>query len=627
MSRPHPPMRCLTYILLLLLAAGSAASSATAADHAPRHLSDWPQVPPVASYEITVTLDPQTHTLTGHEVITYHNRSDEALPYLVFHLYLNAFRSADTTFMRESHRQAPQHPGWTEIDRLTLAGQVDLLPMTTIDETLMTTTLPQPLLPGEALTLTLDFHALLPKVIARTGFCDDVHLVGQWFPKLSVYRQGRGWNAYQFHANSEFFADFGTYDVAITVPGDQVIAATGLPAGRKAHPDGTVTHQYHAEAVIDFVWAAWPCFQESHRQVGPTEVVLVYPPEQEHAAGRYLDVAEHALTHYGAWYGPYPYPRLSVVVVPGGSLGAGGMEYPTLVMIDAMAMGIPDVMDNRFLEFVTAHEIAHQWWQSTVATNEFEEPWLDEGLAEYSGSRLVDLAYGPGQPLLRLGTLSFSPQEMDRLEYLAINPAVPMAGRAWDFAGMNYMVATYAKPSTSYTTMERMLGEERWLDVLRTYYQRYQFKHPTGEDWLEVVNQVGGEEARSLLEQLAYDDGLVDYAVSDLSCIQEGGLHHCAVTISRLGEVVLPVEVEITFADGAQIRETWDGRDREQVYRYDKAYPVTVAEVDPDHALYLDVSFYNNSLTGPVQVEPIARISSQWFYLFEQLILIIGGLW
>jgi hypothetical protein len=573
-------------------------------------------------------LDPETHTLRGHEVITYHNRTSDVLPYLVFHLYLNAFRDGRTTFMRESGHRVLRFPGWTQVDTLSLSDGSDLLPTSSIDETLMTTTLPQPLLPGETVTLTLEFHAQLPRVIARTGYVDDLHLLGQWFPKLSVYREGRGWNAYQFHANSEFFADFGTYDVSITVPPQYVVGATGQATERKKQADGTVTHGYHAEAVIDFAWVAWPQFQELRRKVGPVEVLLLYAPGHEGLTDRYLDVAESTLKAYGEWYGPYPYPRLTLIDVPENTLGAGGMEYPTLVMLDSMAnLGIPFAGTTLFPEFVAAHEIAHQWWQSTVATNEFEEPWLDEGLAEYSGSRFIDLVYAHKGPLLRVGPVAIGARDLDRATYLALDPATPMAGRAWEFRTMEYQSATYSKPSTVYTTMERLLGEEKWLQVLRTYYQRFQFRHPTADDLLDVLAEVGGEQAHAYFEPLVYGRELVDYAVTGLECQKEGPGYRCSVSVSRLEDAILPVEVLITFSDGDRIIETWEGRERHREYVYTRPNPVSTAEIDPEQKVFMDVSIRNNSLTRTVQAKPIARISSQWFYWLEQLILTLGGLW
>ena len=409
--------------------------------------------------------------------------------------------------------------------------------------------------------------------------------------------------------------------MAITVPEEYVVGATGLPAGRESNADGTVTHRYHAEGVIDFVWTAWPRFQEASRRFGPAEVVLLYPPGHERYVERFFEAAEICLREYGDWYGPYPYPRLTIVDVPENAGGAGGMEYPMLVTAGPPLQWPLSLLEGRFPEDVTVHEIAHQWWQSTVATNEFEEPWLDEGFAEYSMARLLGRFYETDA-----SSILDSRLETDLAAYLAM-PALPMYGRAWDFSGMEYSVAVYQKPVAVLTTMERLLGEERWLSVLRTYYGRYQFGHPTTEDFLAVVAEVAGEEARDYLEPLVYGRGLVDYAVGGMECAAAGQEETCTVTISRLGEVALPVEVEVAFADGRHVRETWDGRAESMNYVYTSTAPLEYVQVDPEAKIVLDISPLNNSRTRQLQAGAMLRLAYPWLNVLQHLILTLGGLW
>ncbi len=595
----------------------------------------WPAVPPVASYRIDVTLDPVAHTLAGREVITYVNRTQDNIPDLAWHLYLNAFRSADTLFNRESGGQSrgygfdPDAPGRIEVQALALntpGGTIDLLPATTFSETLMTTLLPRPLAPGGVLTLTVDFRAQLPRVYARTGFSGDWHMVGQWYPKLGVYQQGRGWNAHPFHANNEFFADFGTYDLAVTAPGGYVVAGNGLPAGTTENPDGTVTHRFHAEAVIDTVWMAGPDYRQARRTVGPTEVVLFYPPAHEATASRYLDAAAVALASYSAWYGPYPYPRLTLVDVPDGAPGAGGMEYPTLVTVGALDMGLPPgVGTDLIAEMVTVHEIGHQWWQSVVASNEAEEPWLDEGLTEYSALRIFRVAYGD-RPLYEIGPVHITALDLDRMQYL-LAAETPMVGRSWDLDMLSYGVTAYMKPALVLTTMERLAGEERWLQVMRTYYERYRFAHPTTTDFLDVVEEVAGAEYRQLLDPLVYGRGTLNYQVTGLSCRPAGPDQRCEATVARQGDIVLPVEIEVVYADGLRERQTWDGQEITKTILYERPAAVDSIQLDPDRRLVLDMNWLDNSRTRPVQAVPLARMLGAWLHTIEQWVLMLGGLW
>ncbi len=588
----------------------------------------WPAVPPVASYGIRVDLDPEEHVLVARETITYTNRTPDAIDHLVFHLYLNAFRNADTLFLREargSHRGYgfdPSHPGAMDVLGIRWRG-LDLLPRTTVSETLMTTTLPFPLQPGETMILEVEFRAQLPRVFARTGFADTFHMVGQWFPKLAVYEAGRGWNAHPFHANSEFYADFGNYDVAITVPQAYRVGATGVEVGQEPHPDGTVTYRYHAEGVIDFAWTAWPDFREVRRRVGSTEVVLLYAPNHAPYVDRYLEVAERALEAYGAWFGPYPYPRLTIVDVPEAAGGAGGMEYPMLVTAGPPPPFPANLLGDSFPEMVTAHEIAHQWWQSTVATNEAEEPWLDEGFAEYSSIRFLDLYYPVESS--RPAFLGRTHLEGAQFQYW-LDPTLPVDGRAWDYGATAYALAVYSKPAVILATMERLVGEEQWLSVMRTYYERFRFAHPTAEDFLSVVQEVAGNEMASWLEGLLRSREAFDLAVTELHCVREA-LYRCEIAVARQGDVALPVEIEVALADGRRLRERWQGNEDTVRLRYTLDVPVVWARVDPEGKIYLDVRPFNNSRTLRPQVGALARILRPWLLGMEQALFFLGGLW
>jgi len=304
------------------------------------------------------------------------------------------------------------------------------------DRTVMTLTLASPLESGATAQIEFDFHAQLPKVFARTGFWgDDFFMVGQWFPKIAVY-DDLGWHSWPFHANAEFFADLGAYDVDITVPKNFVVGATGLPV-RTQEQGEQKTESFHAEDVIDFAWTASPRYKTATRHVGEVEIVLLYQPEHVQYVERYLKVTGQSLEAYGQWYGPYPYPRITVVDPPSKVIGAMGMEYPMLIAGGVGALGIPELPGGivREVEVVVLHEMGHQWFYAVVATNEAEEPWLDEGLTDFASVEAIDRYYGRQSSLFNGPGFKLGYGQMRRLEYL-YNPRVPMFGKAWDFRGM-----------------------------------------------------------------------------------------------------------------------------------------------------------------------------------------------
>ena len=264
--------------------------------------------------------------------------------------------------------------GWIDITSIRTASGADLKPTLAFiqpddgnkdDQTVIRATLPEAVPPGGSITLEMAFTSKLPQVFARTGYKDDFYLVGQWFPKLGVYepagmrgRETGGWNCHQFHATSEFYADFGSYAVDITVPGDYVLGATGERKSERANSNGTKTYTFEQADIHDFAWTADPDYVvvkakfSASQDVTPAEyeriakllgrtidevklsdvdITVLLQPAHRPQAQRHVDAAKAGLKWFGLWYGRYPYKTLTVVDPAPGAGGAGGMEYPTFI--------------------------------------------------------------------------------------------------------------------------------------------------------------------------------------------------------------------------------------------------------------------------------------------------------
>ncbi|MBC8155605.1 MAG: M1 family metallopeptidase, partial [Bacteroidetes bacterium] len=423
----HNPTRVkhLLFFSLGLLVGGSGSAQKTTLTNPTFPV---PLSPRIANYRIDVTLDADRKTLSGRETLTWRNTSTDPLSELRFHLYLNAFRDEKSTFMRESGGQLRGE----EIDRTGKDdpyGSIDIVSMNVRgnpasqpesltrklrfiqpddknrnDRTVVRVPLTKPLTPGATISLDILFKAKLPKIFARTGFSRDYFLVGQWFPKIGVYepagmryaKMGQ-WNCHQFHADSEFYADYGVYDVNITLPQNYQTGATGLMVSEKTSENGTKTQRWHAEDVVDFAWTASPRFEvvtdQWKKQSGnPVSIRLLVQPEHRHQAQRHLDAAKWALAYFGKHLGAYPFPNLTIVDPPFHGSGSAGMEYPTFITAGTVSF-LTDGM--RFPEAVTIHEFGHQYFMQLLASNEFEEAWLDEGFNQYYEGRIMDETYGP----------------------------------------------------------------------------------------------------------------------------------------------------------------------------------------------------------------------------------------
>jgi len=582
------------------------------------------EVPPpaVASYTIQVTYLPDSQRLVGEEVVRYTNVTDTPIPDLVFHLYLNAFESAETVWMQEagySHRGYsfnPQEAGHVDVHSLVLGDGTELEQEYPYDdETLMRVALPEPVAPGETVVVEVAFEAQLPRVFARTGWADEGEfvMVGQWFPKLGVWEGEEGWNAYVFHANSEFYADFGTYQVEITLPEGWVVGATGAEETRLTGDPGTVTYVYSAENVIDFAWSASPNFEEYREQLGNVSLRILHYPEQGGTLERVRDATVGAFQLYETWYGEYGrglYDQLTVIIVPPDAGGAGGMEYPQLFTVGVMGGYLPGCV--RLTEVETVHELGHQWFQSVVATNEAEDPWLDEGFTDYVSVRAMESLYG--NVLDCLGW-ELSYLAMRRAEYVQ-EPQVTMAGRAWDLDA--YSIATYSKPAIALTTLQQLVGEEAMLDFMQSYYERYAFAHPDTEDVREVMAESLSEgTAAWFFEQLVYGDGTFDAYVDALEG-NEGA-------VERRGELCVPSEVQWQYAESPPIDADWACEEPE--LDFTGSDPLVGIQINPEEKPPLDLNHLNDELQEAPDLGVWLGLVVRALDVFQGLFLTGGGLW
>lgn len=573
----------------------------------------------VASYNLDVTLDPAARAVRGQGTITYANPSPETLRELWLRLYLKAFSADDTLWMREAggnHRgfSAEDTRGDISVTRLAVSGGADLLPTSTITDTLLRAPLPAPLAPGQQVTLDVAWESRLPRVFARTGYGgrdDTFFMVGQWYPKLAVYDRGR-WDTEPWHANSEFFHDFGRYEVAITAPAAYQIAATGTPAALSkadaqhvpAPAGGLRRHRFVAEHVTDFAFAASPDFQVHTAYAGPTEVKLFLMPEHAASARRYLNVAVDSLTAFGEWYGPYPHPRLTVVDVPESAGGAGGMEYPT--MVTGSGTDLP--LSTGYDELVIAHEIGHQWWPMQTATNEGREPWLDEGLTQYSAARLME---STGR-MLSLGP-SISAPALDFSAY-ASRPAVRSDLPAWMY-GADYAVGAYSKPAVGLITLERVVGTERFRGAMAAYLNAWRYRHPTTADFRAAMERELGDLGWFFDDYIA-TEGQIGYRALHLTDAE--------VTIERTGAVRAPAEVLVRFADGGSQTYQLDGAAaRVTLALPPEGRPVSVV-VDPGQKLFAEIDRLDNAASLAARPLPTLALGARLAFWLQTIVQTIG---
>jgi hypothetical protein len=489
----------------------------------------------------------------------------------------------------------------------------------------------------------VEWTSQVPRTFARTGRVGDFYFLAHWFPKVGVFSSS-GWQTRQFHAGTEFFADYGVYDVRLRVPTGWVVGASGLEQGRQAHDDGTTTHTYRAHDVHDFAWTTSPDYLERQARferpgLPPVEMRLLLQPEHAAQADRHFEATRAALRFYGEWYGPYPYPAVTIVD-PAWQSGAGGMEYPTLFTAGTRWLAPRLVAEP---EGVTVHEAGHQFWYGVVGNNEVEDAWMDEGINTFSEARATAEA----------GFLNFYSERYFGGFVPWVFHDIPLARAtdgnllSWYRTGaesdapatptFRYHPATggiisYAKTALWLHSLERHLGWPMLQQALAAHYRRSMFRHPTPQEFFQTLDEVTGRDLTWFFDEVHRGSNTFDYAIDSLDTSPVGfrgfrgsgpqpafvdepapeGRHETRVVVRRLGEARFPVDLLVSFADGTTRRERWDGRERWKLFVMEGPSPAVSAIVDPDRVLLLDVDYTNNSRS----VEPEAAAAATKGALF-----------
>lgn len=656
-------------VAIALMLAGSVQAQPPAAplERQPGLDAAAPLSPRNASYRIRARLDHPTRTITGSQVITWRNITSHTAGTLQFHLYYNAWRNTRSTWMRERilagdtalARRPEGDWGFIDITSLRVRRGADADDLTAAlrfispddgnpdDRTVVEVPLAAPVGPAETIEVEIEWTSRVPRTFARTGTIGDFYFIAQWFPKIGVL-EDTGWNTHQFHSATEFFSDFGTYDVELDLPSGWVAGATGRLAGASERGDRTL-HRFVQEDVHDFAWTTSPHYLERHARfehatLPAVDIRLLLQPEHEGQAERHFEATRAALRYYGEWYGPYPYGHITVVD-PAWQSGAGGMEYPTF-----FTAGTRWLQPERAVqpESVTIHEAGHQFWYGIVATNEFEHAWMDEGLNTYTQARVMSEHFYPHYYARRYFG-GFIPwvfkdlpltREVDGNRMTAFRPVASHDAQStptFKYWPGSASAISYNKTALWMHTLENMLGWETVQRILSTYFTRFAFQHPKPEDFFAIANEVSGQDLTWFFDQVHRSSSVFDYAVDVFRSERprQGGLidgapdadppYRTTVVVRRLGDGTFPVDVLVRFADGGEQRWRWDGQDRWKAFEIDRPSRAVSAQVDPERVLVLDVNVTNNSATLQPSASRAARKwSLAWLLWLQDHLLTYG---
>lgn len=621
-------------------------------------------------YKIDAVLDPDTKTVTGVMDAYWVNKSPDTVPDIRLHLYMNAFKSNKTTLYKESggsFRDKEPEYGWINIKSFTDKAGNDLIPeMSYIspddgnlsDQTVVRVVLPKPAMSGDTIFIKVNFETRLPALMMRTGYKDDFYFVAQWFPKFGVYESTGmrysvkgAWNCHQFHRNSEFYANHSVYDIKISLPKEFVVGSCGLLIDEAEYGDSLKTLTYRAEDIVDFAWTAWPGYTTFTDKWEHVSITLLLPRERNGQVNRQFTAVKHALEYFKQNVGPYPWPYLTIVDPPSKGAGSGGMEYTTLFTSTSWYM-MPDFF--HLPEMVTIHEFGHAYFMGILASNEFEEPWLDEGVNSFWEERIVDHYYGDKSGLIDHHLLKFDDKSMGRLSYVHSSGRQVVSNNefSWNYPHGTYGMMSYNKTATWLNTLMGITGEETVNEIFREYYKKWAFRHPSGRDFVNIVNEVVTEVHGSkfganmdwFFDQTLYGTGICDYKVAGISnqklksgadTISEAGssdmsvgvnkqLYKSRVELERAGEIMLPVDILIHFNNGDEVFQSWDGKSRFKDFEYTGYRTIEWVKIDPEFKIRMDINFINNSMTENPDRTPVRRLTNKLISFMQFFISFIS---
>ena len=586
-------------------------------------------------YKMSVVLIDSVRQLACSSTIIYKNNSPDTLREVYMHLYPNAFqigsvkhREYMNDYGRESRAQyfkdnLEGYESTIRVRNFTIAKEEDIILLDyKVDDTVLHAELKKPLLPGEEIRIELDWNHHVGGMVERAGYVDGQYNMAQWYPKVAAYDE-KGWHAEPFHAEGEFYGEFGNFDVTFELPERFIIGASGVvtsgnPGWESVRVDTSVnfdswlekfedTYQepkenkfrkvrFIAEQVHDFAWVASPNFLYEHDKWSNIDVHVLYNRVN---ASDWNRVVRHRSVRALKWltdnFGKYPYPQVTNI----DRIRSGGMEYPMIVM------------DGSDSESLIVHEIGHIWFYGILGNNELDEAWLDEGftsaqtrdymIARY-GSKGFDMESDDWAEPYQRKYWSFSDRlhsdQWYSIRYITSGYDEPISRSSYRFKnGSAYRQNAYTKPSLMLNELRYLLGDSVYYNSIQDYYKNWELKHVNANRFISSIEKTTKKELSWFFDAWLHDTRVMDYKIQSWSKSQNtDGSYGIDLSIVSLGNRYMPLLIETELENGTSDRQWW----RNHLWRTSDTVRYTVSSkpiritLDPD-VQTMDIDFRNNT--------------------------------
>lgn len=611
------------------------------------------------NYKINVALDDVKHELTADESIEYINNSPNELSYIYMHLWPNGYKDNSTPLAKEFLRHGSKEFYYAKAEERGYIDQLDFkidgqpakweLLKDSID--ICKLYLNQPLKSGGKITITTPFHVKIPDgKFSRLGHIGQSYQITQWYPKPAVYDRN-GWNYMPYLTQGEFYSEFGSFDVSITLPKNYVLGATGdMVDGEREQEwlnqkvketeaitsynakdlsfpvsdSTTKTLRFKQTNVHDF---AWFCDKRYHVLKGEVETphtkrkVTTWVMFTNADGKLWKDAIKYvndAIYYYSLWNGDYPYNHCTAV---DGTISAGGgMEYPNITVIGSSGSAFG-------LEVVIAHEVGHNWFYGMLGSNERVHPWMDEGLNSFNELRYVRTKYSDRKIKVSIGGINLSKlldleHYQQKIQYelgyqlpARKNEDQPIELPAYMYSELNYGGIVYYKSAIVFDYLMAILGEKEMEKAMQHYFDQWHFKHPQPEDLKKSLEEATGKDLTWFFDDMINSTKKVDYKIKSAKHNADGSW---SIKVKNKGEVNSPIFIEGLNKNEVIQSNTFDGFTGKKVL----SFPATTAAITKFKIDYTEnipeINRKNNTIrtkgllkkVEPFCLQPIASIDN-----------------
>jgi hypothetical protein len=560
-----------------------------------------------------------------HGMMEYRLPSAPKLTSFEFQLYPNVYSSENSPYLIGKPRllsgfQQTNSWGGTDVDSVLLDHK-NVTDLVQVDFTKGVLS-PENIAAINGKTVKIFFRTYIPRLGDRLAFNGDNYILGNWFPIPAILKSDGSWYNPKYGAFSEPYGDYYQYEIDFILPSNLRAAAAVAPDTTEVNSTQADLHFSFGPAQ-EFAMALSPNYFTDTMNYNGVTIKIFYRDYEQSLLDKIKTTAQHTLDYMNKYVGKYAYKSLTYAMVDAASVG--GIEYPGFVFLNSPQGG---AMVTRFYESLVAHETIHQWFYCMIGTDQVESPWMDEAVADLFTLKIMEKYWGTDANLYDFAGLKFT--ERDEYRSMMHTILTPCALEDPSYAFVNesdYFNTIYSRGGLVLETFDNMLGDSLSPVFWQLYFELYRFKHPRQEDFINLVDQIAGDNVRDNLNVLLSSPNEIDYGVDYLMSNKiDSTTYQISFDISRKGDLPLPIDYAIILYNGDTVSGQWTPQ-------YDRAkivdsmlYPAKAVIVDPNNIIAVDANLFDNSALAQSDNRPGLRLSSGLMFLIESFFSFIGGM-